>query len=433
MRLAAVDKTGRFILRAAPGENFPYFVNTRGVRMAWDTRKQPPVVVKEGETTTYNMLITPEVSPEEKLKAARKLVEALSKKPSDRTAQILLEFRKLNHTVDETELWCLLMRELVAVGREAVPQLCAELDRTTENRMLRRLGFALRAIGDPRAVPALIRAIPKTLLPSSSDYGLIVSDKELTDFMQTHDLDKGKGGTYFDLGRPGREIVGALHGLTGQNFDDAELFSMSLSEDPRRQVLQRRIYGRQAQRWQAWWEANWRTFTDDAAYQKVNLNVADEPLPPARSGSGEDGPTQRRMERGSSLSGDPERPARLAFLRSRYRLSTELAGPHSQGRGLPRCEATGGLGVPKRRRFDVHHPSFAGRNRDVRVAGAGDEGPGDQRAGLAKPRQADRRRHASRRSARRRAADALRRQIAATRAGCECRLPLRHPRRKHGT
>jgi beta-lactamase regulating signal transducer with metallopeptidase domain/5-hydroxyisourate hydrolase-like protein (transthyretin family) len=280
-RLALVDKTGRFILRAAPGENFPYFVNTRGVRMAWDTSKQPPVVVKEGETTIYNMLITPPVPPEEKPKAARKLVEALSKQPSDRTAQILFEFRKLNHTVDEEELWCLLMRELVAIGRDAVPQLCAELDRTTENVTLRRLGFALRAIGDARAVPALIRAFPRTLLPSSSDYGLIVSDKELTNFMQTHDLKKGKGGTYFDLGRPVREIIGALHGLTGQNLDDAELFSMDLSEDPRRQVLQRRIFGRQAQRWQAWWEKNWRTFADDAAYQKVNLNVAEEPLPPA--------------------------------------------------------------------------------------------------------------------------------------------------------
>ena len=280
LRLAAVDKTGRFILRAAPGENFPYFVNTRGVRMAWDTRQQPPVVVKEGETTTYNLLITPAVSPEEKLIAARKVVEALSKQPSDRTAQIILEFRKLNHTVDECELWCLLMRELVAVGREAVPQLCAELDRTTENVMLRRLGFALRAIGDPRAVPALIRAIPRTLLPSSSDYGLIVSDKELMAFMQTHDLDQRKG-EHFGLGGPEREIIGALHALTGQNFDDAELFSMSLSEDPRRQVLQRRIYVRQAQRWQTWWEANWRKSTDDAAYQKVNLNVAHEPLPPA--------------------------------------------------------------------------------------------------------------------------------------------------------
>src|ERR1700740_406739 len=110
------------------------------------------------------------------------------------------------------------MRELVAMGRAAVPQLCAELDRTTENAMLRRLGFALRAIGDARAVPALIRALPKTLLPSCRDYGLIVGDKVLTEFMQTHHLSKGKGGTYFDLGRPVREVVGTLHGLTKQNL-----------------------------------------------------------------------------------------------------------------------------------------------------------------------------------------------------------------------
>lgn len=281
VRLAEVDETGRFVLRAAPGENFPYFVNTRGDRMAWDTRDQPPVVVKEGETTEYDMLITPPIPPEEKLKAAQKLVDALPKKPSDRTARILGEFRKLNHTVDETELWCMLMRELVAVGQEAVPQLCAELDRTTENRMLRRLGFALRAIGDPRAVPALIRAIPKTLLPSSSDYGLIVNDRGLADFMQTHDLAAGKGGEYFDLGRPPREIFGALHALTQHDLHDSELFSISLSEDARRQVLQRRIYLRQAQRWQAWWEANWKTFTNDAKYQQVKLQVYNELLPPA--------------------------------------------------------------------------------------------------------------------------------------------------------
>ncbi|HEV3002952.1 MAG TPA: M56 family metallopeptidase, partial [Pirellulales bacterium] len=32
LRLAAVDKTGRFNLRAAPGDNYPYFVNIRGER-----------------------------------------------------------------------------------------------------------------------------------------------------------------------------------------------------------------------------------------------------------------------------------------------------------------------------------------------------------------------------------------------------------------
>ncbi len=284
--VALVDSSGKFTFRAPAGNSYPYFVNLRGDRMSWDTQKQPPVVVKEGETTTYDMLITPEVTSEERLKAAKALVESLPKPPAERTARILEEFRKLNRTVDETELWCLLMRELVAVGRDAVPQLCAELDATTDNVTLRRVAFALRAIGDPRAVPALIRAIPKTLLPSSSDFGLIVNDKELTEFMQTHDLDAKGRGTYFDLGRPEREISGALLKLTGQTMNDKALFGLSRSEDPRRQVLQRRLYQRQALQWQAWWEMNWQKFTQDPAYQKVNLTVVNEALPPAPQGLG---------------------------------------------------------------------------------------------------------------------------------------------------
>lgn len=279
--LTAADQTGRYVLRAAPGENFPFFKNVRGDRMAWNTQKQPPVIVKEGETTAYDMLITPPVPPEDKLKAAKKLVEALPKTSPERTAQLIVELRKCKG--DETETWCLLMRELATVGPEAVPKLCTELDQTTENKMFRRLAFVLRAIGDPRAVPALIRAIPKTLLPPSSDFGLMVADKELAKFMQAHQLsDGGMRGSYFGFSRPEREVFGTLHRLTRHNFADDELFGISLGEDPRRQILQRRFFGRQAQRWQAWWEANWRTFTADEAYQKVNLQVADEPLPPAR-------------------------------------------------------------------------------------------------------------------------------------------------------
>lgn len=280
-KVATVDKDGRFKLRAAPGENFPFFVNIQGQRMGWDTQRQPPVIVKAGETTSYDMLVTPPLTPNEKMTAANKVVDALPKKPKERVAQIIVEFRKLNHTVNETELWCLLMRDLVAIGRDAVPQLCEELDRTTENCMMRRLGFALRAIGDTRATPALIRAVPKSLVPACSDYGLIVDDPALTEFMQANGLDKRRAGTHFSFGRPVREIVGALHALTGLDFEDIELFNMHLSENPRQQVLQRRIYIREAQRWQLWWEANWRTLTDDAAYQKVNLKIGNEELPPA--------------------------------------------------------------------------------------------------------------------------------------------------------
>jgi hypothetical protein len=278
--LATVDEAGQFKIRAAAGENFPYFINTRGDRMMWDTLKQPPVVVKDGETTSYNMTITPEIPPAEKLKAAKKIVAGLSKKPSERTDQILAEFRKLNYTVDETELWCTLMRELVAIGPEAVPRICDELDRTTDDRTLRRLAFALRAIDDARAVPALIRAIPRSLQPSSSDYGLDVKDAGLMAFVQANDLNNGTA-RYFDLGRPPREIFGALHKLTRQDLQDEELYSICRSDDQRRSILQRQIYTRQAERWAAWWEANWRTLTQDTSYQKVGVSGTDEPLPPA--------------------------------------------------------------------------------------------------------------------------------------------------------
>ena len=152
--LAKVDDSGHFAVRAAPGDNFPYLLNMRGDRMSWDTRRQPAIVVKEGETTNYDMLITPQVSPADKLKAAQKLIADLPKEPKARTEKILAEFRKLSHTVDECDLWCSLMQELVAIGPEAVPQICDELDHTTADRSIRRLAFALRAIGDLRAVPA---------------------------------------------------------------------------------------------------------------------------------------------------------------------------------------------------------------------------------------------------------------------------------------
>jgi len=37
--------------------------------MAWNTTDQPAIVVKAGETTKYDMLVTPEVSPEARLES----------------------------------------------------------------------------------------------------------------------------------------------------------------------------------------------------------------------------------------------------------------------------------------------------------------------------------------------------------------------------
>lgn len=82
------------------------------------------------------------------------------------------------------------IREIVLVGKEGVPELIDELDTTQNERIMRCLGFALRAIGDKRAVPALVRAIPKTCLAPASDYGAKVDDPELMAFMMKHDTDE---------------------------------------------------------------------------------------------------------------------------------------------------------------------------------------------------------------------------------------------------
>jgi len=129
--------------------------------------------------------------------------------------------------IRDCKRWAPAIRALARIGQPAVPPLIEELDRTTEERALRSLAFTLRAIGDPRAVPALIRAIPRTLVDDRGDFGLHVDDPELLAFMQRHDVDPREGGQVFAFGRPYREIAGALHALTGQRSERDSIASPS--------------------------------------------------------------------------------------------------------------------------------------------------------------------------------------------------------------
>ena len=156
-----------------------------------------------------------------------------------------------------------------------MPPLIEELDRTTDDCVLRSLAFTLRAIGDPRAVPGLIRAIPRTLIDDRGDFGLWVRDAELLAFMQKHDISSEPGMPVFAFGRPYREIAGALHSLTGQRFNEVDVGYVGLVGSPKQRWLQRRVLHENATRWAVWWKKNWRRFTDDPDYAKVSV----APLP----------------------------------------------------------------------------------------------------------------------------------------------------------
>jgi hypothetical protein len=194
--------------------------------------------------------------------------------PVNKLLDALEEEAVLNRFKDP---WAWRLKGLVDQGPEAVPDLIAELDATDNDMMLRSLGFVLRAIGDKRAVPALIRTLPKTLKKPGSDMGCGAEDAELLAFLQKHDLNKDDRDGMYGFGRPVREIGGALDKLTGVNQRQEEIYHVFLGGSPRQQQLQQKLFRDCAQRWATWWEANWKDHVSDEKYAVVNLPRNDDP------------------------------------------------------------------------------------------------------------------------------------------------------------
>ena len=184
--------------------------------------------------------------------------------------------------------WCRTLKEIVDLGPAAVPELIEELDAMHgRDCMVRCLGFTLRAIGDKRAVPALIRAIPGTLLPPTSDWGVTAKDPGLVKFAQQNDLEPIDGGKDYAFGSPVREICGALKKLTGQSFGEKQIFGVFLDGLPSQRRMKRELYQRTAQSWADWWEKNGAKQVKDKAYARVDLPelVSEEPKAPPPPGT----------------------------------------------------------------------------------------------------------------------------------------------------
>jgi thiol-disulfide isomerase/thioredoxin len=197
-----------------------------------------------------------------------------------RVASIIAEWQNLPSIFDDIETYTAQIKEMVEIGKPAVPTLCAELDRTNRDSVMRLLACTLRAIGDPRAVPALIRAVPNTLLPPSSDCGMSVDDAELLRFMQANDLEgssgKGEARGGFGMGRPVREVCGALWKITGTKQNDTVIFHTFLDGGEQQRAMERKAFYEVAQRWAEWWKANWNRFVDDPALAEVRLPAPKE-------------------------------------------------------------------------------------------------------------------------------------------------------------
>ena len=181
------------------------------------------------------------------------LSQRLSEDTPTRTLELIYLLRNYKVFCRSDE-WADATRELTRIGEPSLLALIAELDRTDNDNALRAIVFALRAMNDPRAIPVLIRAIPKALQPPGSDCGVKIDDPELFAFMSLHDRSTDVDKTAISIGRPVNEILETLQKLTGHTFPEGKdtLRKVQLDDSPQ-QAKQRQLYAERQQYWQAWW------------------------------------------------------------------------------------------------------------------------------------------------------------------------------------
>ena len=204
---------------------------------------------------------------------------------TQRVRELIYLFRNFR-TATRVDEWAQTIRELATIGKAAVPELVAELDRTDRDATLRSLVFCLRAIGDPRAVPALIRAIPKTLRPPGSDCGINISDPELRKFMLAHHSGSAQAKSSYVViicGRPVNEIFFALERITKhreppdlKEVDPLRL--LMLGGTPEEQTHQRASFERRPKQWQVWWAQHSKKFVTEEELRSVELPKRDNDL-----------------------------------------------------------------------------------------------------------------------------------------------------------
>jgi hypothetical protein len=201
-----------------------------------------------------------------------------SPQTDDQTQRVreLIYFFRTYRVFSRDEEWAQTIRELAKIGKAAVPELVAELDRTDRDATLRSLAFCLRAIGDPRAVPALMRAIPKALRPPGSDCGVQIADPDLRAFMLAHQNYKDDQARHVSSGRPVNEIIPALERITRHHEppevgDNDQLRQVFLGGTPEKQAQQRALFEQRQKRWQAWWSEHSREFVTPEELQSVEL------------------------------------------------------------------------------------------------------------------------------------------------------------------
>ncbi|MEW4487262.1 carboxypeptidase-like regulatory domain-containing protein [Thalassoglobus sp. JC818] len=299
--LCTVDPEGRFRLRVAPGRQFPYLLHPDGERTIWNTREQPPVTVLDSEQAEVELSFRPHRSASELYDETMTFLDQLPENSEERTRSIVRRLRQYNFITHEADAWAPLLRELILIGSPAVPHICEELETTGQQRMLRRLVFALRGINDPNCVPTLIRILPRTLQRSISPSELSVDDRTLLEFMSRRDCSNEVFSSTFQLAPPLQEVLSALETMTQHSEETSCLTKLHLSSDDHANVFATARFAQAATNWASWWNANSDQFSIDPLNRTVALiptpmiDVESVPFDGKLSSDAEGGPLYRSL------------------------------------------------------------------------------------------------------------------------------------------
>lgn len=171
---------------------------------------------------------------------------------------------RTENVFDDSNEWVTNVRDLESAGRDAVPALSREVRTAKRGFVQCAAAIALRCIGDRRAVPALIAALERCQV-STSSYGFFIPDPEIGHYFRPRSFrPRTLDARYaeFSLALPKDEITASLEQLTGHSeghahyswFQDNGDYptDSGTDQDERERMLDRAI----AARWRAWWEMN---------------------------------------------------------------------------------------------------------------------------------------------------------------------------------
>lgn len=253
VRIVAVDKNGKVHLSSSGGSG-----GTRELRrtianfrdLTEDKLQEYRFEVREYEWVEFkNITLRPgkEAIARAELKRAieqEKLEQWLGEGQTRRIREQILTLRESYHIHEPCNSQVAAIsaiQELVRIGAPAVPELITELRQTERWLSKSLIALTLRAIGDRRAVPALIEVLGRSKY--RGEYGIYVKDDELASFMLEHQHtppdDGERKAKQIIIAGPVIEIVETLDEITGHS-EGPDRFSPEAAETVKR-------------RWQSWW------------------------------------------------------------------------------------------------------------------------------------------------------------------------------------